>query len=296
METIIFILIIVAVVCLLYWRYRKNFKNLVTCCICLITGAPKTGKDLLQNDKAPSDFKKVHRAWSIHNFFCKLFKKENKEEEPLYYVNYEFSFRNYRKAREKKVHKLDRCVMQLTKAHLLREVRFNYRSVISITEASLLNDNMLSVKVKDGEDVNIPLSCFYKLIGHETKGGKLYLNSQALPDLHYAPKRVCSNFFFIQKNINFLGLFHVLYVREMINQDIGNNNFIDDLDTTTRKYIVPFWVHKRYNRYEFSKFTDDLPKSNEPYDINKGLVSFNEQYVNIADRRNKKGVNKKWLI
>lgn len=292
MTTFILVLLICGVVFFVYWRFRKNFKFLVTACVCLITGAPKTGKDLLQNDKAPSDFKKAHRRWVFRKWIWKLFhrKKEFTEEEPMFYVNYEFSFRNYIKARTHKVHHLDRCIMQITKEHLLRQVRFNYKSVISLTECSLVNDNMLSVRTIKGEDINIPLSLFYKLIGHETKGGKLYLNTQAMQDLHYAPKRVCSNFFFIQKNVNFF-LFHVLYVREMISQDLGSNNFIDDLDTTTRKYIVPFWVHRRYNRYEFSKFTDDLEKTNIPYDRDKGLVSFNEEYVEKADMR-KKGEQK----
>ena len=285
MTGFILFLLIFGLVFFLYWRFRKNFKVLITNCVCLITGAPKTGKDLLQNDVAPAKFKKFHRRWSFKRFIFKIFRKKFDEEEPMFYVNYEFSFRNYRKARTRKVHKLDRCICQITKEHLLREVRFNYKSVISLTECSLVNDNMLSVRtIKDG-DVNIPLSLFYKLIGHETKGGMLYFNTQALQDLHYAPKRVCSNFFFIQKNVNFLGLFHVLYVREMISQDLGSNNFIDDIDTTTRKYIVPFWVHRRYNRYEFSKFTDDLPVKNNPYDKESGLVSFNEEYIVKADLR-----------
>ena len=281
--TILIIIILVGIIFFfVYFRFRKNFKFMVTPCVTLITGAPKTGKDLLMNNLAQKDFKSVHRRWSIRKFFHKLLKRNVpfSDEEPLFYCNYACSFGRLWK---KKPHKLDKCIRKLTNISLRRMERFNYKSIISITEASLVNDNQNF----NDQDLNIDLSLFYKLIGHETRGGKLYCNTQSILDLHYAPKRVACSFYWIQKNVKFLfGLFHVLYVREMISADLGQNNFIDDTDTTTRKVMIPFWWHNRYDCYEFSYFTDDLECSNEKF-VKDTLVSFNSRYISRADKRRK---------
>ena len=138
---------------------------------------------------------------------------------------------------------------------------------------------------------NVDLSLFNKLIAHETKGGALYYDTQSVLDSHYSIKRVCSTYLFIQKNINFL-LFHILYVREMINTENGINNFVDDVDTTTRKVLIPFWYHHRYDRYEFSYLTDDLRTYNKPIPHHNGLVSFNDLYIERSDKRTRKEIKK----
>lgn len=263
--------------CFIYWRFRKNFKFLKVPSVCLVTGAPKTGKDLLCSTLSKKDFKRVHRKWVISSLVLKIFRSKRTIEEPLYYTNVTSSFGSLKSKRK---HKLDKCIRYLTLDSLLRQRRFNYKSIIYISEGSLVADNQYF----NNQSMNIDLSLFCKLIAHETRGGKMYISTQSILDLHYSFKRVCSNFYFIQKSYNLLGLVHVLYVREMISNDLGANNFTDDLDTTTRKVIIPFWWHNKYDRYEFAYFTDDLDKSNEEF-VKNGLVSFNEDYIKHADRR-----------
>lgn len=263
----------------LYFAYRKNFKILKVPSVCLITGGVKTGKSLLSVKLSIKDFKKRHRKWW---FATHILKK--KLEEPLYYTNVLISFGNikYYLKHEGKKHRLDRCIVRIDLKHLMRIVRFNYKSVIYIQESSLMSDSMDF----NNQDRNVELSLYNKLIAHETRGGALYYDTQSPLDNHYSMKRVCSTYFFIQKNLNFL-LFHVLYVRELINQENGVNDFTDDVDTTTRKVLIPFWYHHKYDRYEFSYLTDDLPVDNEGTKVHDGIKSFNPRYVKLADKRAK---------
>lgn len=267
-------LILLVLLIVLYVLYRKNFKHLTTNAIALFTGAPKTVKDGLCCKESHIDYKHRHRIWRIRTFFQKLFKKEL-DEEPLFYTNAVTSFKSLK---AKKPHKLDKNIRAITQDLLLRRKRFAYKSVMWITEASLFADNMFF----NDQDKNVQLALFCKLFGHETKGGSCYLSTQNTQDLHYAFKRVCCNFFFNQKKINFLNLFCVVYTREMISNDLGANNFTDDLDTTTRKVLVPFWVFKRYNPYQFSVLTDDLDKEETLQDFSRMVVSFNERYNEFA--------------
>lgn len=273
-NTITILLIIIAVI-VVYIIYRKNFKLLKTPSVCLVTGGVKTGKSLLCVNLACKDYKRRYRKWWL---VTHLFRK--KVEKPLFYTNVKFSFGNLN---SKHRHRLDENIRQVTTSSLLREERFNYKSVIYIQESSLMADNMDFNNV----DRNISLSLFNKLIAHETRGGCIYYDTQSPLDNHYSIKRVSSTYFFIQKNLNF-GLFHILYVREMINTENGVNNFIDDVDTSTRKVLIPFWYHHKYDRYEFSYLTDELNKSNEYFKKNNGLVSFNPKYIELSDKRKKK--------
>ena len=267
-------------VCFIYWRFRKNFKFLKVPTICLVTGAPKTGKTLLCSTESKRTFKKNHRKWFIKCLILKLFRSKKVIEEPLYYTNCKSSVGSLK---SKKPHRLDKCIRCLELSTLLRKKRYNYKSVIFITEASLVADSQFY----NNQEMNIDLALWAKLVSHELRGGAVYLDTQSLLDLHYAYKRVCSNFYFIQKNLNILGLVHVLWVREMISSDLGSNSFTDDIDTTTRKILIPFWWHNRYDRYEFAKFTDDLEKSNDDNLEFDSLISFNENYVRKIDTRKK---------
>lgn len=276
----ILIAIVLIAVIVLYFVYRKNFKILKVPSVCLITGGVKTGKSLLSVNLAIKDYKKRHRIWW---WLTHVFKKDM--EEPLFYTNVEIRFKSIKRNKDGeyiRTHHLDKNIVQVNLDHLMRIKRFNYKSIIYIQESSLMSDNM---DWKD-EGKNVELSLFNKLIAHETRGGKLYYDTQSPLDNHYSMKRVCSTYFFIQKNLNLL-LFHVLYIREMINTENGVNNFTDDVETTTRKVLIPFWYHWKYNRYEFSYLTDDLEKDNKVAPYHYGVVSFNKLYMERADKRKK---------
>lgn len=267
---IILVLIIVAIVLFVYFRLRKNFKILNVPSVCLITGGVKTGKTMLCVNLSQKDYIKIHRKWwfATHLLMRKI-------EEPLYYTNSYASFGWFHK-------KLNKNIRFISKEHLLRDYRFNYKSVVFVDEVSLMADNM---DFNDKER-NVDLSLYHKLFAHSTKGGKLYLSTQSPLDSHYSIKRVCSTFLFIQKQLNF-GLFHILYVRECVNTDIGVNDFVDDVDTSTRKVVIPFWWHKHYDRYYFSYLTDELSTKNENAHVYGDLVSFNPLYIERADKRKK---------
>lgn len=253
-----------------YIIYRKNFKVLNFNSIALITGAPKTGKDAICCKFSQKDYKKIHRHWWFLYHIFRL-----KYEEPLFYTNAITSFKSIH---SKKPHRLDKNIRFMSLDLMLREKRFNYKSVCWITEGSLFADNMFF----NDQNKNVQLTLFAKLFTHETRGGEMFISTQNPQDLHYSFKRVCGNFLFIQKKINFLNLFLICWVREMISDDLGANNFIDDVDTTTRKVLVPRWWFKRYDRYQFSVLTDNLDLSDEKIDKNNLVVSFNPKYNEFA--------------
>lgn len=280
MEILVFVCLGLFLVISLYVIYRKNFKNIKCPAVTLVTGGVKCGKSLLCVKLAIKDYRKRHRVWWIKtHVFHKII------EEPLFYTNCTISFGNLKK---NKPHKLDDRIRAVTLGTLTREMRFNYGSVIYINEASLMADNMDF----QNKERNCDLSLFAKLIGHETRGGVLYLDTQSVLDVHYAFKRVSSTYLFIQKNINFL-LFHVLYVREMINTENGVNNFEDDVDCTTRKVLIPFWYHHKYDRYEWSYLTDELRTEQSCFIPKQDLKSFNPMYVERSYKHLKKEENKK---
>lgn len=275
MKDFVVLIFVLLLVLIIFWIIRKNFKRLKVPSVCLITGGVKTGKSMLSVYLSIKDYKKRHRKWWVATH---VFMKDI--EEPLYYTNCNVSFRDIR--RKKRPHKLDKNIRFIGLEHLNRDIRFNYKSVIYIQECSLMADNMdMKNQVR-----NVDLSLFNKLIAHETRGGTLYYDTQSVLDSHYSIKRVCSSYIFILRNIN-LFLFHILYVREMINTENGVNNFDDDVEFTMRKVFVPFWYHHKYDRYEFSYLTDCLSTNNQPVPVHNGIVSFNPLYVNRSDKRKK---------
>jgi len=276
---VLYVILIVIAVILLYVLYRKNFKNLKVPSVCLITGGVKTGKSLLSVKLSVKDYRHRHRVWWVKSHLRS--KKKPPLEEPLFYTNTFISFYSHVPKWKKcklEEYKLNKNIKMMELKHLLRMKRFAYGSVLYVNESSLMADS---------QDFNNPkrnaeLSMFNKLIAHETKGGALYYDTQSPLDNHYSIKRVMSTFFFIQKSLN-LWLFRILYVREMASTDIAENNFIDDIDTTTRKVLIGRWWYKRYDRYYYSYLTDKLSKKTKKCKWYKGnLNSFNPLYRELS--------------
>ena len=278
---LLFCLILIALI-ILWFAYRHNFKKITIQCVNLVTGAPKTGKSLLCSDLAPRQYKKNHRKWW---WVTHLFKKDI--EEPLFYTNTIFSFRNYKNSDnydniKRKPHRLDKNIRVVSLDILQRQKRLAYKSVVYIQESSLTADQQEYMD----KVLNCEQSLFNKLFGHESKGGCLFYDTQSALDNHYSIKRCTSSFLWIQKSRNFF-FFRVLYVREMINSDSvssSQNNFNEDVDFTVRKYIVWRWCYKRYDRYYFSYMTDDLPIEDTRPDYSKrALVSFSPLYRDAGE-------------
>lgn len=271
-------IIIILLLISLFWIYKGNFKKITIQTINLITGAPKTGKSLLCADLVTRTYKRIHRQWWIATH---IFRKD--VEEPLFYTNVLFSFKNIKnrdisEEYKRKPHRLDKNIRVLETDVLKRQKRIAYKSVVYIQEASLTSDN------QDYNDnvINVLQSLFNKLFGHMGKGSILFYDTQNVLDCHYAIKRCTSTFNWILKSRNFF-FFRVLYIRELINSESvssSQNDFNEDVDMSVRKYIVWRWNYKKYDRYYFSYMTDNLPLSDIHYDYTKKeVISFNNLYI-----------------
>ena len=290
-----FLIILFVVLLFILWCvYRHNFKKITIQCVNLITGAPKTGKSLLCSDLAPRIYKKIHRRWWIATH---IFRKDI--EEPLFYCNVIFSFKNYKNSDnfedcKRKPHKLDKNIRFCDIDILRRSKRLAYKSVVYIQESSLTSD---AQEYMD-KVLNCEQSLFNKLFGHETKGGIIFYDTQSALDNHFSIKRCTSSFLWILKSRNFF-FFRVLYVREMINSDSVSssaNNFNEDVDFTVRKYLVWRWCYKRYDRYYFSYLTDNYEVSNRKFDYINGkreLSSFSPLYRDAGEGLNEEELRKR---
>lgn len=240
MTTIIIIAIILAVIFfIMYFRLRKVPK---LGCLALITGGVKTGKSTLAIYLAIRQNRRQRRKWRIYMLLKKVLPFLPAREEPLLYSNVPLAGVNY---------------VPLTVELLLREKRFNYRSTIYVQEASLVEDSQM---FKD-MDINERLLYFNKLIGHETRGGGIIYDTQAIQDCHYAIKRSISSYIWIHHNVK-IPFFVMVYVREMFYSEDNSsvNVFNEDVEKTLLRIIVPKSIWKKFDAYCYSKFTDNLER------------------------------------
>lgn len=241
MSNTILTFVLIAIAILLLFLYFKYIKHIKVGCITLVTGGVKTGKSTLSVATALREYRFAMFHWHIDRFFCKLFKKSIPEM-PLFYSNVPIKVKNFR---------------QLELDHLLRKKRFAYKSVVYMQEASLLADSQL---IKD-KDINNSLMLFFKLFGHETKGGKLIIDTQSICDVHYSLKRSLSNYVYIH-HIKKIPFFVLCYVREMIHSEDNSsvNVFNQDVEEDLKIILVPKSVWKKFDCYSFSSLTDALNK------------------------------------
>lgn len=239
------ILLCVAVVLALF-IYVKFFKVIKVGSMTLVTGGVKTGKSTLAVYLSIKAYKKERRRVFIYNkvlypVFHLFFKKMKLKEIPLYYSNIPVAVKGY-------------C--PLTTDLILRKTRFRYRSIIYICESSLVADSM---SFKD-QDLNENMLLLNKLIGHETRGGKIFYDTQAIGDNHFAIKRCVSSVLYIHHAKKF-PFFYVAFVRELKYSDDGNsvNTFDSDVEDTLKMVLIPKSVWKCFDCYCYSALTDKLP-------------------------------------
>jgi hypothetical protein len=156
-------------------KFFIKFKTPKLNSLVMVTGGVKCGKSTLSVHMAITTFKRNLFKVKFKNFFRKLFKKPL-QELPLLYSNVPLAI-NY---------------VPVTRDMLMRKERFVYGSVVYIQEASLLADSQL---IKD-KDLNNQLLLFFKLFGHESKGGTCILDTQCIGDVHYSIKRSISEYFY----------------------------------------------------------------------------------------------------
>ena len=247
MVLFIFVCILFLVLFLIIY---KRFKHLKLPNVVLITGGVKTGKTSLGVCLSIKNHKKVIRRYYVRKFFRFIFTlgKAEKEEMPLLYSNIPLKYKYY---------------VPIKKEHLLRQERFNYKSVIFLSEGSLIADS----QYLSDKNVNEQLLLFNKLIGHSTKGGMLIYDTQCLSDVHYAIKRCINSYLWIHSNTK-VPFFMFYKLRECVysydNSSI--NTFDDDVDKSVYNLLVSKRVWKKFDCYCYSCLTDDLP---HPYELIK---------------------------
>lgn len=275
MQSIITILIIVGVV-LFFWFFYKSIKKFRFDSIVMINGAVGSGKSSLTVYQSIKAHKKAHAIWWRRTHIYYVFKKRLKyEEEPLLYSNIPL-YKNYKKRILYKYYR------PLTTEHLLRQKRFNFKSVILIDESSLVANSTSSVYSKANpmaQQINEGLTLFLKLLRHELHGcyrnifggyANLFVNTQSKNDNHFAFDRSLNQVLYITKNIN-IPFFRICFCRELLLIDSVENNFQDDFkeDLSNRWYLMPKSIFNKYDSYSYSFLSDDKDKIN---DISKFIV------------------------
>lgn len=280
--TIIVIFGLIAVV-FLYFYVRKHYKMPKTDNMICVTGGVKSGKSTFSYALAESIYRRNLRAYKVRKFFRKLINqfrrnKLEEEEKPLFYSTIP----------------INREHVLLDLPMLKRDVRFAFKSVIWVDEASLLAD---SQSYKD-LDLNDRLLLFNKLIAHETHGGTIVYNTQSIGDLHYSVKRCLAETFYVHHTAKWLPFFLVVTVREERYSEDGLavNTYGEDVEESLKRVIIRKSVWKKFDCYAYSSMTDSLPPAT---DINKidslkatKIVSFNDRHnITIKENDNEKKNN-----
>ena len=215
----------------------------------LINGGVKTGKSSFCLYLAYRKYRRNLFVWRIKYVFVRLLKflmiKKYREmplpERPLFYSNIPLKF----------------PYVPLTNDMLTRKVRFAYKSVIFCDEASLIADSMSFGNPLTDEQ----LLLFVKLIGHETHGGSLFINTQSIADLHHAFKKCVDTYYYIHHINKIVPFFVLLWVREAKFSYDGSsiNTYDEDIEESLKLVFMPKKIWKKFSQYAFSTFTDHLP-------------------------------------
>lgn len=210
-----------------------------------VNGGVKCGKTTVSLYLAKRDYKSRLFKWKVACFFLP---KSKHPEKPIFYSNIPVK---------------DIPYTLLTADLLKRKTRFAYKSVIYLDEASL-------VAYKDVwrvPNMEKALSDFAKLIAHETRGGVMYFDSQAMGDISVAFRRCVNSYIYVHHLIKWIPFILVACVHEeRYSEDNAAvvQNYDQDIEDLTKYLIIPKRVWKTFDCYCYSKLTDDLPSSTTP--------------------------------
>lgn len=251
----IIILILVLLIAFVIWFYVKHI-NINFNTICMVTGAPKTGKSLLSVYLCKQALTKARLKWYLKKIFFIIFRKKFTKEKPQLYSNIPLNIKG--------------GYIPLTKDMLLRKEKIIDNSVMYLGEFSLIANSRIGQKygVKNNIDydtLNEELLLFTKLCGHQFIG-KVIIDSQCISDVHYSIKRVLSNYFYIHHSKN-LPFFKLLFIQELRFSDDNSTLNVNDVDkeNNLRWFLIP--KRKYYKMYDYrcySIFTDNLTSDSKP--------------------------------
>lgn len=272
------VIIAILLVVFLYFLYKKS-KVLRVGSLALFTGGVKAGKSMSAVYVVVREYKRALRHYYISCFFAKLFRKE-KPEKPLIYSNVPLNVKW--------------GFVPLTTSLIMRKERFAYKSVIYMNEATLIHDKDI---YKD-QIASVKISLFNKLIGHETRGGMLVYDTQAIGDLPVVIRRCLNSYFYVHHIIKWIPFFVAAYIREDRYSEDGSTISINDKDATDtlKRVIIPKTIWKKYDQYCWSAFTDNLPVVTDVVKTKDlkatKLISFDKNYISIlGDLNNEKKDN-----
>lgn len=242
--TFFYIILAVIAIIVIRWIIKTKFKAPKMGNMVMVNGAVKAGKTTYAVYLATKLYRKAHRRWKLRFFVQRhILRKDRRDcdEEPLLFSNIPISVKGY---------------SPLTIDHIMRKVRFPYRSVIYVCESSLVADSMLC---KDN-DINNTLLLFNKLIAHETKGGYLIYDTQSVMDNHFAVKRCIGSYLYVHHMVKWLPFVLLAYVRELafFGEASTSNVSESDFEDGLKLVIIPKKVWKTFDCYCYSILTDGL--------------------------------------
>lgn len=274
----LFILLLVGLIFVIIWL-RKKFKHLVLPNVVLVTGAPKTGKSAVTVHLAIKQYRKNLFMWHLGKaiWWLRYHNLNDYPIKPMLYSNIP----------------LKRMYNPLTVDILLRRKKVPKKSVVIIDEASLVADSMMFKR----DDLNFQLLMFFKLYGHASYGGSIFLNSHTTSDLHYSIKRCIGRYLYIYQTTKY-PFISISQVREMVFSDDTSivNDVAEDAELSMRKIIFLNRNYKKYDCFCMSVFTDGLPYEVD-YDYEykqkdlkcRQIVSFNPRILNMKVEDNENG-------
>lgn len=210
------------------------------------------GKTLTSVYLAIRSHKKSVKIWKRKRFFHKITFRKFTDEKPLLYSNIPLFNYDY---------------VLLDNDLILRNKRFNFHSVVLISETSLMANSM---DFKD-KHLNSDITEWLKLIRHSLHGSyrslfgfgatipNLILETQSKNDNHFAFDRALNQVLYINKSWN-LPFFKLVYCRDLLLIDSVENVYQDDSrdSIVNRWYLVPKKYFKYYDSFCYSFLTDKL--------------------------------------
>ena len=214
-------------------------------CLTLFTGALKSGKTLTALRCALRKYQMARIMWRIsclwRSFLQKLGVKVKLPEEPLFYTNITVAGVRY---------------VPVTLDILYRRVRIARKSVMFLSETSLIADSMTVRDALLNEEINT----FFKLYGHESHGGKCIIETQNVLDNHYAIKRCLTFYYNIDANFNLPFFKLVRFYKVFYADDDSVKNVVSLNSKVDYSYmLIPKSMFTRYDSYTYSWLTDELP-------------------------------------
>lgn len=265
MVVVIVLAIVVLVVVLLKVRHSHKVPKIGS--LALVTGGVKTGKTTFAVHLAIKNYNRAVMRWRITSVLSFLKKSWKGQEKPLLYSNIPLTV----------------PYVPVTRSMLLRESRFNYKSVILLSEASLVADSQM---IKN-QEWNDKLLLWVKLIAHETRGGCVVLDTQSIGDLHYSFKRCLSEYFYIHHIFKWFPGYIIAWIQEQRYSDDGSviSAQTGDIEDQLKWILIPKKVWKVFDTYTYSAMTDDLPAVSRTRTGQRGhlkstnIVSFRDRSI-----------------